>query len=220
MKDNEVTVIAENGYPILERTKIVKEAIEDKLYALQREYEQDFENQLANGSKKPIRKEINTVQVKTMIFKACIDIGMVRNEVAQAITQEQLKSVYIEFLDLVEWLQEFCVFAPSKQIFCSFAGISNNNYNWLIQLGSDEQKEIMDMIDTYIIDISIEQAQTGGAKENTTKFRMKAKQIGHNIVEATAVDGIIEKAQELTPQYYDNILANVIMPKQIGADNK
>ena len=44
---------------------------------------------------------------------------------------------------------------------------------------------------------------------------MKAKQVGHAIVEASAVDGLIDKAeQQYDQQYFNNILANIV-PKQI-----
>ena len=67
---------------------------------------------------------------------------------------------------------------------------------------------------------SLEQAQQGRAKETTTKFRMKARQVGHAIVEASAVDGLIDKAeQQYDQQYFNNILANIV-PKQIGGDKK
>lgn len=216
----ETIILDSNGYPRLDRFNFVKNELEISLGELQEKYEDDFQQQIINKSKRPVRKEISTVQVKTMLYKACIGIGMVDNAVAQSLTKEQLKSVYIEFLDLIDWLQDYCVFAPSKQIFCSFIGIADNNYNWLMQYGSQEQKEIMQMIDNYIVDLSLEQAQQGRAKETTTKFRMKARQIGHAIVEASAVDGLIDKAeQQYDQQYFNNILANIV-PKQIGGDNK
>ena len=209
-----------NGYPQLARYELIKNDIEPKLVELYDKYEADFQKQLLMQAKRPTRKTISTVQVKTMLFRACIGIGMVENDVAQALTKEQLMTVYTDFLDLVEWLQDYCVFAPSRQVFCTFAGIADSNYNWLLQYGTQEQKEIMDMINNYIIDISLEQAQQGNAKETTTKFRMQAKTIGHAVVEATAVDGLLEKAEEqYDAQYFDRIKQG-IMQRAIEGDKK
>lgn len=209
-----------NGYPKLARYELVKEALSNKLFDLNEKYELDYQNQLKNKAKKPTRKSISTVQVKTMLFRACIDIGMVENNVAQALTREQLMAVYTDFLDLVEWLQDYCVFAPSRQVFCTFAGIADSNYNWLLQYGTQDQKEIMDMVNNYIIDISLEQAQQGNAKETTTKFRMQAKTIGHAVVEATAVDGLLEKAEEQYDQQYFDRIKQGIMQRAIEGDKK
>ena len=213
-------ILDSNGYPKLARYELVKNDIEPKLAELYDKYEADFQKQLLMQAKRPTRKTISTVQVKTMLFRACIGIGMVENDVAQSLTKEQLMTVYTDFLDLVEWLQDYCVFAPSRQVFCTFAGIADSNYNWLLQYGTQEQKEIMDMINNYIIDISLEQAQQGNAKETTTKFRMQAKTIGHAVVEATAVDGLLEKAEEqYDAQYFDRIKQG-IMQRAIEGDKK
>ena len=214
----EIEVLDSNGYPKLNRFMIVKNDLEKKLDSIQEEYEQDFIEQIEKKSKRPVRKTINTVQVKTMLFRACINIGFVDNSVAQSLTEEQLMNVYLDFLDLIEWLQNYCVFAPSRQIFCSFAGIADSNYNWLLQYGSAEQRKVMDMINNYIIDLSLEQAQQGKAKESTTKFRMRAKSVGHGIVEASSVDKLIEHAEEQYDEYYYRTLLANIVPKQI--DNK
>jgi hypothetical protein len=216
----ETIIYDSNGYPKLARYELVKNDIEPKLVELYDKYEADFQKQLLMQAKRPTRKTISTVQVKTMLFRACIGIGMVENDVAQSLTKEQLMTVYTDFLDLVEWLQDYCVFAPSRQVFCTFAGIADSNYNWLLQYGTQEQKEIMDMINNYIIDISLEQAQQGNAKETTTKFRMQAKTIGHAVVEATAVDGLLEKAEEqYDAQYFDRIKQG-IMQRAIEGDKK
>lgn len=209
-----------NGYPQLARYELIKNDIEPKLVELYNKYEADFQKQLVLQAKKPTRKTISTVQVKTMLFRACIGIGMVENSVAQALTKEQLMSVYTDFLDLVEWLQDYCVFAPSRQVFCTFAGIADSNYNWLLQYGTQDQKEIMDMINNYIIDISLEQAQQGNAKETTTKFRMQAKTVGHAVVEASAVDGLLEKVEEQYDQQYFDRIKQGIMQRAIGGDKK
>lgn len=214
----EIELLDSNGYPKLNRFKIIKDSLEEKLNSVQEKYDQDFMEQLEKKNKRPIRKTINTVQVKTMLFRACTNMGFVDNTVAQSLTEEQLMNVYLDFLDLIEWLQNYCVFAPSRQIFCSFAGIADSNYNWLLQYGSAEQRKVMDMVNNYIIDLSLEQAQQGNAKENTTKFRMKAKSVGHGIVEASSVDKLIEQAEEQYDEYYYRTLLSNILPKQI--DNK
>ena len=79
---SETIILDSNGYPRLDRFNLVKNELEISLGKLQEKYEDDFQQQIINKSKRPVRKEISTVQVKTMLYKACIGIGMVDNAVA------------------------------------------------------------------------------------------------------------------------------------------
>jgi hypothetical protein len=125
--------------------------------------------------------------------------------------------LFSDFLELVSWLNEFGTFIPSKQIFSAFSGISSTAYTYLMTDGDDEQKEAMFAIENFLIDMNMEAATNGIAKERTTEFRLRAKNAGHGVRTSTVADDIIDKADDIMSQAdYNRLLGSVITQELLG----
>lgn len=191
----------EAGYPIFDRCQYVKDKIGDKLE----------NNKTAQGKTKG-----SPYVTKCLLYQAVNGFELIDNSIAMDLSGDTLKQVYADFLDLIMWVNEVSFFVPTKQFFSSFAGISPSTYDNLLINGTAEQRDIMTRIDTAIVDLSLDASSYGYAKENTTTFRMKARGIaGHSVVEATPVDGILQRAEEtMSAKDYrlqlDNITATML----------
>lgn len=157
---------------------------------------QDLTNKLQN-----IDGTLSTIELKTLISqKNVIGISPKYSNAEVAI----LFDYYKQFIEQINKVQSYL---PTKKNFCSFIGISSNQYDNWRQSEDSERAEIMQMIDDYITDLQLTSAQNGEIKEVTTIYRTKAE---HGMIEATAPVVIEHKAET-------NI--NNIM-KQIEAINK
>ena len=126
--------------------------------------------------------------------------------------------LFSDFLELVSWLNEFGTFIPSKQIFSAFSGISSTAYTYLMTDGDSEQREAILAIENFLVDMNMEAATNGLAKERTTEFRMKARgSAGHGIRTATTVDDIVDNAKDVMSQAdYNRLLGSVITQELLG----
>jgi hypothetical protein len=78
--------------------------------------------------------------------------------------------------------------------------------------GDSEQKEAILSVDNFLVDMQMEAASQGMAKERTTEFRIRARgSAGHSVRTATAVDDIVEKASDVMSQAdYNRLLGSIV----------
>ena len=221
MSEIETMIFAENGFPIEDRLGKVKEALEPIFNDLNEKYLADYEYKTSRGAKKVVLQTLSPYTMKCELYRALAQFKSIDNSIANEATAEQIMRLFSDFLELGSGLNEFGTFIPSKQIFSAFSGISTTAYTYLMTDGDDEQKEAMFAIENFLIDMNMEAAQQGIAREATTKFRMQAKgSAGHSVTTATAVDDIIDKGKDIMSQADYNRLLGSIITAELQAPKK
>ena len=218
MSEFETLVLAENGFPIEDRLGKVKEALGDVFHELQDKYPAEYLGLISRGAKKVTMKTISPYTMKCELYRALAQFKSIDNSIANEATAEQIMRLFSDFLELVSWLNEFGTFIPSKQIFSAFSGISSTAYTYLMTDGDSEQKEAILAVENFLVDMNMEAASQGMAKERTTEFRMKARgSAGHGIRTATTVDDIVDSAKDVMSQAdYNRLLGSVITQELLG----
>lgn len=218
MSEIETLVFAENGFPIEDRLGKVKEALEPIFNDLNEKYLADYEYKTSRGAKKVVLQTISPYTMKCELYRALAQFKSIDNSIANEATAEQIMRLFSDFLELVSWLNEFGTFIPSKQIFSAFSGISSTAYTYLMTDGDSEQREAILAVENFLVDMNMEAATNGLAKERTTEFRMKARgSAGHGIRTATTVDDIVDNAKDVMSQAdYNRLLGSVITQELLG----
>ena len=218
MSEFETLVFAENGFPLEDRLGKVKETLGALLYEKKERFIAEYNEEKSGGNKKAKMKEISPYTIKCELYKALAQFKSIDNSIANEATAEQIMRLFSDFLELVSWLNEFGTFIPSKQIFSAFSGISATAYTYLMTDGDDEQKQAIFTIENFLVDMNMEAASQGMAKERTTEFRLKARgSAGHGIRTATAVDDIVDNAKDVMSQAeYNRLLGNIVQQELLG----
>lgn len=135
---------------------------------------------------KKVNKKISTIELKSLISqKNVIGISPKYSNTEIAILFDYYKQFIVEINKITTYL-------PTKKNFCSFVGISSNQYDSWRQSENTERQEIMQIIDDYITDLQLTSAQNGEVREISTIYRTKSE---HGMVEATAPVVIEHKSE-------------------------
>lgn len=218
MSEIETLVFADNGFPIEDRLGKVKEVLEGAFEAKKEQYLEEYAEMVARGAKKVTLKTISPYTMKCELYKALSQFKTIDNSIANNATAEQIMRLFSDFLELVSWLNEYGTFIPSKQIFSAFTGISPTAYTYLMTDGDSEQKEAILAVENFLVDMNMEAASQGMAKERTTEFRMRARgSAGHGVRVATTVDDIVDKANDVMSQAdYNRLLGSIVTTELLG----
>lgn len=208
----ETLVFAENGFPLEDRLGKVKETLEPIFEDIKQRYLEEYYGAIEKGAKKVTLKVISPYTMKCQIYKALSQFKTIENSVANEATAEQIMQIFADFLEFVSWLNDYGTFIPTKQIFSAFSGISPTAYTYLMTDGDSEQREAILAVDNFLVDMQMEAASQGMAKERTTEFRMRARgSAGHGVRVATAVDDIVDKAKDVMSQAdYNRLLGSIV----------
>lgn len=222
MNENlEIYIFDENGFPLESRFEKVKSELAPMLDEKKEKYFDEYCTVLARGAKKAQLKEISAYTIKCELYRVLSKFQQIDNNVAFKATPQQINTIFCDFLSLVSWLNEYGSFIPSKQIFSAFSGISPTAYSFLMADGTEEQREAISAVENFLVDMNMEAAQQGIAREATTKFRMQAKgSAGHSVTTATAVDDIIDKGKGIMTQADYNRLLGSIITAELQAPKK
>ena len=214
----ETMIFDENGFPLEDRLGKVKEALEPIFNDLNEKYLADYEHKISRGAKKVVLQTISPFTMRSLVYKALAQFKHIDNSIANEATEEQILRVYDDFLDFIAWLNEYCPFAPTKQLFCNFSGISETAYLYLMTDGDEEQKSAIMRVESYLQDMLMDSSAQGVTKERTTEFRMRTKGIyGHNTRTTTAVDDIIDKSGDImSTADYNRLLSSVVTQELLG----
>ena len=212
MTECETMIYAENGFPLEDRLGKVKETLEPIFEDIKQRYLEEYYGAIEKGAKKVTLKVISPYTMKCQIYKALSQFKTIENNVANDATAEQIMQIFADFLEFVSWLNEYGTFIPTKQIFSAFSGISPTAYTYLMTDGDSEQREAILAVDNFLVDMQMEAASQGMAKERTTEFRMRARgSAGHGVRVATAVDDIVDKAKDVMSQAdYNRMLVGIV----------
>ena len=209
----EMLIFDENGFPIEDRLGKVKETLEGAFEAKKEQYLEEYAEMVARGAKKVTLKTISPYTMKCELYKALAQFKTIDNSIANGATADQIMMLFSDFLELVSWLNEYGTFIPSKQIFSAFSGISPTAYTYLMTDGDSEQKEAILAVENFLVDMNMEAASQGMARERTTEFRMRVKGMaGHGLRTSNVVDDIVEKIGDVKSQAeYNHILDSVVV---------
>lgn len=135
---------------------------------------------------KHVEKDLSVIELKSLLSqKNTIGVSPKYNNTELAI----LFDYYKQF---IEKINEVTNLLPTKKNFCSFIGVSSNQYDRWRQSDDSERAEIMQIIDDYITDLQLTASQNGQVKEISTIYRTKAE---HGMVEAQAPIVIQHKSE-------------------------
>ena len=168
-----------------EKQEKQQELVEAKAELLQKEYQDNLKDYLEQKlfdltyRLKHLDKyeTLSTIELKSLLTQ--------KNTIGASpkYSNTELAILFNYYKEFIEKINEKQRFLPTKKNFCSFIGISSFSYDSYRKSDDQERREIMQMIDDYITDIMLTEAQNGELKEITTIFRSKAE---HGMVEAQA----------------------------------
>ena len=101
------------------------------------------------------------------------------------IDTKSLFLAYQYFTEIVAEINQYYLFIPSKQNFCSFLNITVNIFNENILNSPDaEMQAVGDTINDYLISTLAHAGQIGSAKASVTSLMLKAEDAGAGIMTA------------------------------------
>lgn len=110
---------------------------------------------------------------------------------AMMLDVDTIEQHFHAYMELVSWINEYCILPPNKQHFCALLQITNNQYLALLEGRNPEIVSVMEGIEDYFIGETFTASQSGQVKEKATLTRLKAKGQGHSIQENKAIDTVI-----------------------------
>ncbi len=112
------------------------------------------------------------------------------DDVSNRLSAYVLKQYFDEFIDLIDWVNEFnVVLVPTKQLFSAFIGMAANYYNFLLEQSNNQDIiNTMKFIEDYILDMNFISAQNGISVTKPTMSRAKIKDFGHNLKENNQIE--------------------------------
>lgn len=131
-------------------------------------------------------------------------------QVVEKMEADTLYEIYMQYLELVVWINQVIAYTPNKLEFCSFACITVGDYNSLMISKSIEIRRTMKSIDSDLINASEISAENGVTKEKMTTFRLKSKETGHEVKEVSRIEEAMKEVQELAgAMYYERKLKSI-----------
>lgn len=110
---------------------------------------------------------------------------------ALALSYETIQEHFFAFMELMSWINEYCLLPPNKQHFCALLQITNNQYLALLEGQNPEIVSLMESIEDYIVGETFTASQSGEVKEVSALTRLKAKGQGHSIQENKGIDTVV-----------------------------
>lgn len=174
---------------IKERADMVKSEMKDFLTNLSKEKQLQlnaktlkFEVDKYKNLDMRIYTKINSILRKGYILSF--------EDVSNRLSAYVLKQYFDEFIDLIDWINEFnIVLVPTKQLFSAFIGMTANYYNFLLdQSNNQDIINTMKYVDDYILDMNFISAQNGVSVTKPTMSRAKIKDFGHNLKENNQIE--------------------------------
>lgn len=110
---------------------------------------------------------------------------------ALALSYEAIQEHFFAFMELMSWINEYCLLPPNKQHFCALLQITNNQYLALLEGQNPEIVSLMESIEDYIVGETFTASQSGEVKEVSALTRLKAKGQGHSIQENKGIETVV-----------------------------
>lgn len=136
-------------------------------------------------TKKRIKKnelmpDISPAQVSTKLNRLLRIYRPMSLVEAKALDDTDYLEAYGYFLDVISYINEYCVFLADKQTFSSFCNITTDVYNEL--LGDPNYTQVFKGFEDDFVHSNFAVAQSGLVDSKTTITKLTAKEVGHNVV--------------------------------------
>lgn len=175
------------------KTELVKKEYQDNLKEIMEQKMFDLAYKLRHMEE---GEKLSIIELKSLLSQKNI-IGL-----SPKYSNTELAILFEYYKQFIQEINKKTAYIPTKEDFCSFAGISTATYNNWKQSEDTERREIMQKIDDYLVDIHLSMAQRGDIREISTIFRAKSE---FGMVEAQAPQIIKHEMQSDIKQ----ILANI-----------
>ena len=175
------------------KTELVKKEYQDNLKEIMEQKMFDLAYKLKRMEE---GKTLSIIELKSLLSQKSI-VGL-----SPKYNTTELAILFDYYKQFIQQINEKTSYIPTKEDFCSFAGISTNVYNNWKQSEDAERREIMQKIDDYLVDIHLSMAQRGDIREISTIFRAKSE---FGMVEAQAPQVVKHEMESDMKQ----ILANI-----------
>lgn len=136
-------------------------------------------------TKKRIKKnelmpDISPAQVSTKLNRLLRIYRPMSLVEAKALDDTDYLEAYGYFLDVISYINEYCVFLADKQTFSSFCNITTDVYNEL--LADPNYTQVFKGFEDDFVHSNFAVAQSGLVDSKTTITKLTAKEVGHNVV--------------------------------------
>ena len=175
------------------KTELVKKEYQDKLKEIMEQKMFDLAYKLKHVEE---GENLSIIELKSLLSQKNT-IG-----VSPKYSTTELAILFEYYKKFIQEINKKTSYIPTKEDFCSFAGVSTVTYNNWKQSDDFERREIMQKIDDYLVDIHLSMAQRGDIREISTIFRAKSE---FGMVEAQAPQVIKHEMESDMKQ----ILANI-----------
>lgn len=189
---------------IMEQKKQQEELMKVKAELVKKEYQDNLKEELEQKMFDLAYKlkhleegeKLSVIELKSLLSQKNI-VGL-----SPKYSNTELAILFEYYKQFIQAINKKTSYIPTKEDFCSFAGISTATYNNWKQSDDNERRDIMQKIDDYLVDIHLTMAQRGDVKEITSIFRAKAE---FGLVEAQAPQVVKHEMENDMKQ----ILANI-----------
>lgn len=201
MSEEEKAILQKSSKKQKEKREVVKKTIKEKKAELLSNYHENLpsvlDDRLANLS-----TELSKIELGDKISVAEIKSYMESPRALNGYSAEMLEIAFQYYKQMIVEVNKVSKYPPSIKSFCSFLGVSTATYkNWLVS-DDDDKREICLMVDDYITDGMLLQAQRRELDSQITMYRTKAE---HGMIEPQAPQVIkIEREMDL-----NSILGNI-----------
>lgn len=201
MSDEEKAILQKSSKKQKEKKEAVKETIAQKKKELLANYHETLPSVL-DDRLAVMSEQLANIQVGDKLSVAEIKSFMESPRAVNGYSADMLEVAFQYYRKMIVEVNRVSKYPPSIKSFCSFLGISTATYkNWLVS-DDDDKREICLMVDDYITDGMLLQAQRRELDSQVTIYRTKAE---HGMIEPQAPQVIkIEREIDI-----NSILGNI-----------
>jgi hypothetical protein len=131
-------------------------------------------------------------------------------KIVEKMEADTLYAIYMDYLDLIVYLNQVIAYTPNKLEFCTFACITVADYNEMLISKNIDLRRQAKAIDADLINAAERSAESGASKEKSTAFRLKSKETGHEVKEVTKLEEAFDEMKEIAgAMYYERKLQSI-----------
>jgi hypothetical protein len=175
--DSDTGVVDEITFPQEEAKSTLIDWVETKTAKIEGAWQKFISDKQAEGTG---LKNVNIVPIVANLLS--IDNRVIKLKDRKFTDPEEVEVCFDLFKGIMATLNLKVVYHPSQQSFCMFMGWTDRIYKEMLD-STEEIKELMQMVDSYLYDCQMSAAQLGFATQGITKFRGQvAGEKGMNLV--------------------------------------
>lgn len=176
-EDIDIGVVDEITFPQEEAKSTLIDWVETKTAKIEGAWQKFISDKQDEGTG---LKNVNIVPIVANLLS--IDNRVIKLKDRKFTDPEEVEVCFDLFKGIMATLNLKVVYHPSQQSFCMFMGWTDRIYKEMLD-STEEIKELMQMVDSYLYDCQMSAAQLGFATQGITKFRGQvAGEKGMNLV--------------------------------------